>query len=672
MDKLAKSQSVRKIKGPAAAGALQRAASTLSISSPDVSGFADNAPGAVDQSGSNLSADASSATGAASHYKGSVAKQAHTSFLTLLSETEKQSRYKTIIAEKLVNDIADVIKSFQRDKAIEDKKQVDFGVHYQETLSKVYQELLDWSQLYEKVQKESEAARQKYEDAIKPKKGALAALSNMVMGDNQERIERLRQKSKSSSRRLDEVRNEYLLALDAANAVQNHYYTQELPSIMKRLDGSFYPTFVQLLSVYSSMENDFAIGLRASTEAWTIQTLKVEREKELAKFIAEVKPLFDIPPTISFQRAGNDEKTNIVLDEFTRIILAKKLGSLVTKQSELEKEINRKTKELAGLEQMVLVYSKTPEFGDAKNPIIGKIDLEHQIDLLTVEFTRLSAVISTLKNAGVAPMSSVDDRKSSGTRSVNQVTAIFDYSANDQSELSFKAGDIIEVTYVDASGNDNGSNMWWEGLHIKSGKTGNFAVQFTEGWQEILAAKGNRITDTKQLGQQGSQGSVAVTGRPAAGATNLGSVRALYAYKASCDGELTFSVGQIIVVTNKSTGSDAWWEGYLPDGSSGQFPVNYVEVIEVDTNVPQDVHPALSSRNNSKAASQEVFASSTSGERRVVKALYDYAGGTAEELTFAAGDVITVLREGVEEGWNEGQLVDGTIGIYPINYVSNA
>ena len=55
--------------------------------------------------------------------------------------------------------------------------------------------------------------------------------------------------------------------------------------------------------------------------------------------------------------------------------------------------------------------------------------------------------------------------------------------------------------------------------------------------------------------------------------------RALYAYDATCDGELTFAVGEIITVTNKDTGSSAWWEGEGKSGR-GQFPVNYVEVID--------------------------------------------------------------------------------------------
>lgn len=77
-------------------------------------------------------------------------------------------------------------------------------------------------------------------------------------------------------------------------------------------------------------------------------------------------------------------------------------------------------------------------------------------------------------------------------------------------------------------------------------------------------------------------------------------MRALFQYEATCEGELSMMVGDIITIINKNTGSDAWWEGEGPHGKvcfaaviialhcshshscslKGQFPVNYVEVVD--------------------------------------------------------------------------------------------
>lgn len=187
------------------------------------------------------------------------------------------------------------------------------------------------------------------------------------------------------------------------------------------------------------------------------------------------------------------------------------------------------------------------------------------------------------------------------------IALIVDYTSIDETELSFKAGDIIECVDIFPE------EEWWVGRLQRNGEIGAFPVNFTRDWEAVAAqyAKGHgRVASAtttlpnvvekvvQQVQQDSKSGNVAspVTAKDfadfkdlMANATKQIQAKAIYSYDATCKGELSIVAGEIITVTSQDIGSEDWWEGTGQKGQ-GQFPKSYVQVVEANSRTPSN-HP---------------------------------------------------------------------------------
>lgn len=148
-----------------------------------------------------------------------------------------------------------------------------------------------------------------------------------------------------------------------------------------------------------------------------------------------------------------------------------------------------------------------------------------------------------------------------------------------------------------------------------------------------------------------------------------GGVRAKvnFDYEPQDEDEINLVDGEI--VTDIIIDDEDWWFGKNSKGESGQFPSNYVELIEA-----KDA-PATSSSTSASAPAEKVSEEDVDEDGYptktdiVVVAEYDYDAQEENELTFAEGDVITNVHKAYED-WYIGSL-NGERKWLPANFVKD-
>lgn len=126
------------------------------------------------------------------------------------------------------------------------------------------------------------------------------------------------------------------------------------------------------------------------------------------------------------------------------------------------------------------------------------------------------------------------------------------------------------------------------------------------------------------------------------------SAKALYAYDASGDDELSVTPGEELQVVDADDGS-GWTMVLTSNGTRGLVPTSYIEITATE----KKKGPSVAPRRGAKRV-------------RYVEALYDYNAEESNELSIRAGDKITVITDDVD-GWTEGE-VNGQKGLFPTAY----
>jgi len=127
-----------------------------------------------------------------------------------------------------------------------------------------------------------------------------------------------------------------------------------------------------------------------------------------------------------------------------------------------------------------------------------------------------------------------------------QLITLYTYDASEDNEISFAEGETIYLLEKDDSG-------WWRGRNAK-GQEGVFPSNFVE-----------------IVGEEGNTGSIEIQK----------DFVVLYDYQAEDETELTIKEGETLYVISET---DGWYFGSNAQGQEGNFPSNFVELVQIKRN----------------------------------------------------------------------------------------
>ncbi|XP_053445107.1 intersectin-2 isoform X1 [Nycticebus coucang] len=285
----------------------------------------------------------------------------------------------------------------------------------------------------------------------------------------------------------------------------------------------------------------------------------------------------------------------------------------------------------------------------------------------------------------------VEEKKCETASVLVNYKALYAFEARNHDEMSFNAGDIIQVDEKTIGepgwlyGSFQGRFGWFPRNYVEKIPSGEKAVSpkkallpptvsvssTSTSFEPLSSNQPASATDYQNLSLSNltvntswqkksaftrtvSPGSVSPIHGQGQVVENL-KAQALCSWTAKKDNHLNFSKHDIITVLEQQ---ENWWFGEV-HGGRGWFPKSYVKLIpgsEVKREEPEALYAAVNKKPTSAAYPV--------GEEYI--ALYPYSSVEPGDLTFTEGEEILVTQKDGE--WWTGSVGDRT-GIFPSNYV---
>ncbi|CAN8006290.1 unnamed protein product, partial [Ixodes hexagonus] len=588
----------------------------------------------------------------------------------------------------------------------------------QDEVQQCVQEVDKTKKLYFEEEHMAHDAREKAQDAeekLKKKKGRIFQSITSLQKNSQ----------KFSSRReacdiqSTKARNDYIMALVAANAHQTRFYETDLPDILQSLDCDVSEKVKEYIQLMSRTELLTVTACNTSFTRILDDAGHITRQYTVECFLQENQVLGK-PITYEFDPCDNDQIRTICTEHHADLCLskdAKKWASAFMKDCRTLRDAN---KELSRILGQIAKGERTMESstGEQEDIELKLEDIRNAIRKAETSKMKAEARLEALREGGVnvdeflnsldIDSLQIDDlsRKGSTASRGSRKSSRTDSETNESFyESDFDGSSDAsanQTTSFVAGTSDSGDDAVVERAPSTATPIGGFYEQDPTAvvWDEgpDVSASAVDVSDLDESRQDSREDEQEP--RPAQEREDSLQVSikcfGLFSYEAANPDELSFVEQEEMEIISEGDG-DGWIKARNYKGEEGFIPQNYVEIVdaqqagasgesfssvdyrvESSEEVSGDAEPAEAAPVPPEAVQEVVpptdFPTSLAppGETRLstvyCRAIYDYEPSGSDELAFQEGQVIRILRkvvhDDVDDGWWEGEI-DGQVGIFP-------
>ncbi|KAI1278765.1 F-BAR and double SH3 domains protein 2 [Halotydeus destructor] len=598
-------------------------------------------------------------------------KSVYSAWKSYLDDVDQVSKARLTEFDQ-ISKSCDQLKEIRSHKSNIAKKQIDHHLKkMQDEVNQTVVELDKHRKFYLEEEHVAKKARDTEEKLMKRKGGIFSKFTDL-----QGKKEKSSAQREATEIESTHARNEYILSLASANAHLNHFFTLDVPSLLKTMDDE-------------ALDKCRDLALEAEITKWMSCFSKECRNlSRLSAQLVKCLNLHDQGHKTVEVRGVGQVNLESQIDEikqqirkcdvskskaYSRLNAVRESGMTVEDLDALETTINQEMKQQLnslGIETGDTALSRTPSLRSTK---IG-------------EDGRASAA----ENKSFSD----NDNENPTPEPDNYMNQSHDYDDDsDERDLSTPAlNNGNNGQQYDNTAQDWGAGGWeetpaWQetpaaepSYQAEEQPVQEQAYETSESYATETGYNNNQELNSYDQAQNNELTSSYDTQEPAIDHTesyfqhvNVGTdlvgklCRALYAYAAQNEDDLELLENDEVTVTS-ATDAD-WVTAQNSQGETGFVPAAYLEVIGEAPSVQEFTNYS----NDAAVGEMEPVAPQIpeiletqcmQAEDDYVRALYDYEATSGEEISFAEGELIKIVERS-EDGWWTGEKDNGVRGHFP-------